>query len=147
MPQKFHDADGTLKNIKKLKPHPLYDLLLDKCRLRETEARSLADFLSKLLQWEPKDRISAAELLNHHWLKMIPNYNAKMSRDELGEYRRVSKRSVSPEHLNDSNVDEMSEGGFSDNVQPVGVPIKKQKKEPIVEQETAKVAGEEGKSQ
>ena len=48
-----------------------------------------------------------------------------MSRDELAEYRRVSKRSVSPEHLNASNVDEMSEGGFSDNVQPQGVPIKK----------------------
>jgi serine/threonine protein kinase len=54
--------------------------------MRETEARGLSDFLSKMLAWEPKDRASASELLDHYWLKMIPNYNTHMSLEELNEY-------------------------------------------------------------
>jgi len=48
--------------------------------LKEFEATALADFLDKMLKWEPKDRASAQEMLNHHWLKMMPNYDTKMSR-------------------------------------------------------------------
>ena len=84
-----------MKNIKKLKFWGLYEVLLEKYRLRETEALALADFLLKMLRWEPKDRASAQEMLGHHWLKMIPNYNTKMSRAELREFLRTKNRAAS----------------------------------------------------
>jgi serine/threonine protein kinase len=97
--------------------------------LRETEARGLADFLNKALEWEPSKRPSAADLLNHYWLKMIPNYNTKMLKEEHREYRRVNRLSLSPEggdarSLNNDDV-ELSDGGFSDNEKPSGVPFKR----------------------
>jgi serine/threonine protein kinase len=88
----------TLKVLKDLKPaKPLKQLLIEKYHFRETEAEGLADFISKILQWEPKDRWTASQLLDHYWLKMIPNYNTKMGRMEHREYRRVNKMPLSPE--------------------------------------------------
>jgi serine/threonine protein kinase len=55
---------------------------LDTYRLRDLEAKALSDFLDKMLKWDPADRWNAAKLLNHHWLKMIPNYNTHMEREE-----------------------------------------------------------------
>lgn len=95
MLQKIFDKNGKLKNIKKLKLWGLYDVLVEKYRLRENEALALSDFLLKMIRWEPKDRATAQELLNHHWLKMIPNYNTKMSRKELRELKRTKNQSVS----------------------------------------------------
>lgn len=93
--ERFYDKNGKLKNIKKLKFWPLYDVLIEKYRLRDFEAKSLSDFLLKMIRWEPKDRASAQEMLNHHWLKMIPNYNCRMGRMETKEFKKVNKYSVS----------------------------------------------------
>lgn len=30
-------------------------------------------------------------MLSHYWLKMVPNYDSKMSRSELREYKKVHK--------------------------------------------------------
>jgi serine/threonine protein kinase len=57
-----------LKNIKKLHQWPLYNVLLEKYRLKDSEARSLSDFLLSMLKWKPKDRKSARDLLSHPWL-------------------------------------------------------------------------------
>jgi serine/threonine protein kinase len=76
-----------LKNIKKLKPWSLYDVLVEKYRLRDFEAKGLSDFLLQMLRWEPKDRVPAHEVLNHYWFKMIPNYGTLMSRMELREFK------------------------------------------------------------
>ena len=48
-----------MKNIKKLKYWSLKDVLIEKYRLRDFEAVAFADFLSKMLKWESKDRASA----------------------------------------------------------------------------------------
>ena len=56
---RFYDKNGKMRNIKKLKFWRLYDVLIEKYRMRELEARALADFLEKILKWEPKDRPTA----------------------------------------------------------------------------------------
>eukprot|EP00347_Sterkiella_histriomuscorum_P011240 403373209 len=91
--QRFYDKNGKLKNIKKLKYWSLRDVLIEKYRLRDFEATALADFLNKMLKWDPKDRATAQEMMNHHWLKMMPNYSTKMGRSELREFKRVYKYS------------------------------------------------------
>ena len=105
-----------MKNIKKLKHWSLKDVLIEKYRLRDFEAVALADFLSKMLKWESKDRDTAQDMLNHHWLKMIPNYNTKMSKQECREYKKANNYSVSSSR--DSDV-KISEGGISENNQKV----------------------------
>lgn len=100
--ERFFDKNGKLKNIKKLKFWKLYDVLIEKYRLRDLEAKGLADFLLKMLKWDPKDRASASEMLNHYWLKMIPNYNTKMGRMECREYKKANNYSVSASK--DSNL-------------------------------------------
>ncbi|CDW77938.1 serine threonine protein kinase [Stylonychia lemnae] len=89
----YKSDNGRLKNIKKLKYWGLRDVLIEKYRLREFEATELTDFLMKMLKWEPKDRATAQEMLQHPWLKMMPNYSTKMSRRELREFKRVNKYS------------------------------------------------------
>ena len=53
----------------KLKEWPLYNVLLERYRLNDIEARSLSSFLLEMLKWKPKDRASARDLLKHPWLK------------------------------------------------------------------------------
>ena len=57
-----------LRNINKLHAWPIYNVLVEKYRLKDSEARPMADFLGKMLKWNPKDRASARELLSHRWL-------------------------------------------------------------------------------
>ena len=98
--------------------------------MRDFEAKAFSDFLLKILKWEPKDRPTAAELLDHYWLKMVANYNTKMSRPELKEYKKVLKQPVSISKKS-SNVDEViSQGRISGNqCPPLKAPSKKEFKE------------------
>ena len=57
------DKRGNFKNIKSLKIWPLYNVLVEKYRFIDLEARYLSDFLLKILKWEPKDRPTAQEML------------------------------------------------------------------------------------
>ena len=66
----------------------------------------MADFLTKILKWEPKDRPSAEEMLQHSWLKMRPNYHTHMSRRELREFKKCKGYSVSPSRKSDEEEDE-----------------------------------------
>jgi hypothetical protein len=83
------------------------------------------------MAWEPKDRWSAARLLDHYWLKMIPNYNTHMSRTELREYKKTNRMecSPSPDSGDDSNVDQISDSGFSENAQTGKAPLPKKRRE------------------
>jgi len=109
---------------------------VERFRLRDLEARGLSDFLTKCMAWEPKERWTAAQLLDHYWLKMIPNYNTHMSRAELREYKRTNHMecSPSPDSGDDSNVDQLSDSGFSDNAQTGRAPQKKKKQKPEIEE-------------
>ena len=64
-------------------------MLIEKYRMLDLEATMLADFLGNMLQWEPKDRPTAQEMLSHPWLKMMPRYDTKISRKESREYRKI----------------------------------------------------------
>ena len=59
-----------IKSIKKLKPWAIKDILIEKYRIKPTEAIFLARFLEKCLKWNPKDRASAQDLLSDPWIKM-----------------------------------------------------------------------------
>ena len=88
---KFYDKKSLkLKNITKLKPWPLYNVFLEKYRMIDSEAKSLASFLECMLKWNPKDRQSARQLLNHRWLQESDNYDIYMSRSHLREFKIVN---------------------------------------------------------
>lgn len=69
---------------------PLYNVLLEKYRLKDSEATSLSKFLMRMLQWKPKDRVSARDLLSDPWLQDSDSYNVWMSREHLKEFKIVN---------------------------------------------------------
>ena len=102
---KFYDKKKKtphLKNIKKLKIWPLYNILLEKYRLKDSESRAFADFLGCMLKWNLKDRMSARDLLNHPWLKMADDYNVWMSKSHLKDFKLVNHKDF-PEYLQKIN--------------------------------------------
>lgn len=50
--------------------------------IKPAEADVLADFLSKILKWYPKDRPTSEEMLKHPWFTMADNYEYKMNEME-----------------------------------------------------------------
>jgi serine/threonine protein kinase len=81
----------------------------------DLEATLLADFLGKILQWEPKDRPTAQEMLSHPWLKMMPRYDIKISRKESREYRKMHGYQMSPSKKSSSSSSSSSEEESSDD--------------------------------
>lgn len=59
---------GELRNIKKLKPWGLADVLADKYDFARAEAQALADFILPMLDFDPSKRATAAQMLAHPWL-------------------------------------------------------------------------------
>ena len=57
--KKFFDKSGFLKRIKGLNYWPLKKVLVEKYKFREKEAYQFADFLERMLAWDPANRISA----------------------------------------------------------------------------------------
>lgn len=55
----FYDKTNKLKRIKKLKNWKMKEILVEKYRIKDTEAVFLARFLERCIQWNPKDRPSA----------------------------------------------------------------------------------------
>ena len=83
-------------------------MLIEKYRMLEFEAELLADFLGKIIKWEPKDRPTAQEMIAHPWLKMQPRFETKMSRGELKEFKKVHGYYVSPSSSEKSENDKES---------------------------------------
>lgn len=65
----YFTKTGELKHIRRLRMWPLDRVLQDKYRLDGDEARSLADFLTPVLQFVPETRATAAACLLHPWLR------------------------------------------------------------------------------
>ena len=89
-------------------------MLIEKYRMLDLEATMLADFMGKILQWEPKDRPTAQEMLSHPWLKMMPRYDTKISRKESREYRKIHGYQMSPSKKSSSSPSSEEESS-SDN--------------------------------
>ena len=83
--KKMFTKDGQLKRISGLNYWPLHKVLREKYKFKEAEAKSFADFLMPMLHWDPEQRASAQQMLNHPWLKEASNYDTRMSQDEIAE--------------------------------------------------------------
>ena len=56
---KFFNKQGQMKHISGLRYWPLRKVLMEKYKVKETEALALADFLMPMLQWYPHRRATA----------------------------------------------------------------------------------------
>ena len=87
--REFFTRAGELRHIKSLKRWPLEDVLFEKYGFPEDEAASMADFLNRMLDFEPANRATAAEALLHPWLDDVSppreNENASKPRAEAAE--------------------------------------------------------------
>ncbi|XP_075160474.1 serine-arginine protein kinase at 79D isoform X4 [Haematobia irritans] len=66
---KYFTSYGSLRNITKLKPWSLINVLIEKYDWDPIEAKKFSDFLLPMLEYNPVIRASAAECLNHPWLE------------------------------------------------------------------------------
>ncbi|CAL9163900.1 uncharacterized protein LOC135654025 [Musa acuminata AAA Group] len=65
----YFDRYGDLKRIKRLKFWPLDQLLVDKYKFSEADAREFAEFLCPLLDFATEKRPTAEQCLQHPWIK------------------------------------------------------------------------------
>lgn len=70
--KEFYSNAGKLKHIKSLKYWSLQRVLTDKYKWSEEEADEVAEFLLPMLAWQPKSRCTAAQALQHFWVKPMP---------------------------------------------------------------------------
>lgn len=73
--RRYFNRRGELHNIPKLKPWGLLDVLVEKYEWDEEEARSFTDFLIPMLAFDPTKRATAADCLQHPWLKDAKEIN------------------------------------------------------------------------
>ncbi|XP_046682935.1 SRSF protein kinase 1-like isoform X2 [Homalodisca vitripennis] len=60
---------GELKNISKLKPWSMSEVLIEKYEWPASTARAFSEFLTPMLEFDPDRRWSAAQCLAHPWLQ------------------------------------------------------------------------------
>ncbi|MFS7955149.1 putative protein kinase CMGC-SRPK family [Helianthus anomalus] len=65
----YFDRHGDLKRIRRLKHSSLSRLLIDKFKFPETDAREFAEFLTPILDFDPENRPTAQQCLQHPWLR------------------------------------------------------------------------------
>ena len=65
----FFDKRGNLKHIKQLKFWPVQEVLVEKYHFPRHEAQEVADFMTPLLDFDPKTRATALEALDSPWLR------------------------------------------------------------------------------
>jgi len=64
----FFNRKGEFRNIKNLDTWPLYEVLTEKYKMADHDAKELTNFLLPMLNMEPNHRATAAQMLNHSWL-------------------------------------------------------------------------------
>uniref|UniRef100_A0A914GW16 non-specific serine/threonine protein kinase n=1 Tax=Globodera rostochiensis TaxID=31243 RepID=A0A914GW16_GLORO len=69
--REFFHKNGRLLHIPNLKPWSLVEVLTQKYQWPFEQARSFAAFLFPMLNYEPAERVTAAQCLKHNWLKNI----------------------------------------------------------------------------
>jgi serine/threonine-protein kinase SRPK3 len=65
----YVNRKGELKAIRNLKLWGLRDVLMDKYKFSEEDAKMISSFLQPMLELNPLRRATAREALGHSWLK------------------------------------------------------------------------------
>ena len=81
--KQFFTQKGDLRNIRDLRFWPLRDVLLQKYEVDEAAAAPFADFMLPMLDLDPARRATAAEMLQHEWLKEDPQLVDRLTRESL----------------------------------------------------------------
>lgn len=100
--KKYFTKYGSLKRVKGLQFWPLRNVLMEKYKFKESEARALEDFLMPMLEYHPERRATAQDMLRHEWLNMEPNFDYLLTEKEY-EKKNMSKKNKF------SNKDEYNE--------------------------------------
>jgi serine/threonine protein kinase len=69
----YFNKRGELKHIHQLKFWGLYEVLCDKYKLSESDAREVSDFLLPILEIDPNKRATAYDCLRHPFLNIPEN--------------------------------------------------------------------------
>jgi len=69
--KEYFRKTGELRHITKLKPWPLYDVLTEKYEWEPSIAREFADWLLPMLSYDPTERATALECINHPFLAEV----------------------------------------------------------------------------
>ncbi|GLC46377.1 hypothetical protein PLESTB_001768700 [Pleodorina starrii] len=112
----YFNRNGELRHIKKLRFWPLDRVLVEKYKLSEEEAAGLASFMLPMLRFVPEERATAAEMLNHPWLRgelppQAQEDTAVRSDKRNGSAGSGSQRSVSPEERERRHSSRYTPGG------------------------------------
>lgn len=67
----FFNRRGELRNIRKLKPWPLAEVLRDKYQFPEKDAKAIAAFVMPMLEYDPDRRASARQCLLNEWISDV----------------------------------------------------------------------------
>ncbi|XP_073988990.1 SRSF protein kinase 3-like isoform X2 [Rhodnius prolixus] len=67
----FFKNSGELTHINNLKPWPLLEVLIEKYRWTREDARLFASFLEPMLTFDPLERVTARQCLQHEWFADI----------------------------------------------------------------------------
>jgi serine/threonine protein kinase len=70
---------------------PLKSVLMEKYRMKESEAQALNDFLLPMLNYYPERRATAQQMLKHYWLSMPSNFDCLMSEREYERMLMIKK--------------------------------------------------------
>ena len=62
---------GGLRHIQKFEYWSLEDVLREKYRYTEADAKMISSFLLPMLSWLPADRIAARDAVKHPWLECV----------------------------------------------------------------------------
>jgi len=105
-----HTADyfnkrGELKHIHHLNYWAMKDVLREKYKFTDTDAREISEFLMPILEISPKHRATAAECLRHPWLHIDSNHMYDLDSTPNDEVPRRGSRIKDDE----DDVDEYSD--------------------------------------
>jgi serine/threonine-protein kinase SRPK3 len=64
----YFNRRGELRNIRKLKPWPLAEVLKEKYQFAEKDAKAIAAFVMPMLEYDPDKRATARQCLQHEWV-------------------------------------------------------------------------------
>ena len=84
---------------------------MEKYKIKEAEALAFADFLLPMLRYQPDQRATAQEMLNHPWLSMPANFDYLMTDREYQamlikckEKKKKPQRTENSTDLIDSDI-------------------------------------------